>query len=91
MYLFLYLDLCQNGKGKEVTLQIAAYDQTENKKVAESSFLIYPRGKKSSDAGTSEEIYRKSGELLLVTKLPEESILVQLGIVKYEVSIKGFL
>ncbi|XP_011680256.2 coiled-coil domain-containing protein 33 [Strongylocentrotus purpuratus] len=86
---YLPKDLCQNGKGKEVTLEIAAYDQTENKKIAESSFLIYPRGKKSSHAGTSEEIYRQSGELLLVTKLPEESILVQLGIVKYEASLRS--
>ncbi|XP_041473355.1 coiled-coil domain-containing protein 33-like [Lytechinus variegatus] len=85
---YLPKGLCQDGRGKEVILEIAVFDQIENVKLAEASFLIYPRDKKSSHVGPSEEIYQKSGELLLVTTLKEESILVQLGKVKYEASLR---
>lgn len=85
---YLPKGLCHDEIGKAVTLRLEVYEQTKNAKIAESSFLVYPREKNISEAATSDEIYRHSGELLLTKNLGEESIIILAGKLKYEASLR---
>ncbi|XP_071476691.1 coiled-coil domain-containing protein 33-like [Diadema antillarum] len=86
---YLPKGLCQEEKGKEVTLNVKAHDKSKSAVIGESTFLVYPRTSgDSSLPAPSDEVYSQLGELLLVKQLTEESIALLVGKVKYEASLR---